>query len=1342
MARLSRASGFLLLLLLLAWAAPAAAAINLVINASGSTATSVAGTQLVITPAAATGGGNTVVVVVSIRTTTASVTSITDSGGSTYTVRATSQGTAVRSEIWSTAANASLNSTTITVNILASVSWSAAAASYSGAGALGITNTGAGTSNPSISLATQDNNNWVVAGFATRGRRAARSGTGNLRQSVASTSGTNAGVALTDNTAASPSSVTNSVTSGAADSAMTALELRTVVPAKVCTGGNMSAGASWGGSVPVAGDTLRIDGACVADNAFSNLAYGTLEVSRGAAGTVSWPAGGTATLNVTTVLTGTFGAGTINMTNGGTLQIGTSWSSTNTTLTPGTGTVNWNVTGANSTLPAGVATYNNLTITATGRTASLGVATTVNGNLLISAGTLSVSASNFALNVKGNFTNNATFTQGTGTVTLNGTVAQAIGGSATTTFNNLTISNTSAAVSANTNFNVSGTLTVNANAVLTPAAAVVVGGAGTLTGSGTVQVTRTAATADFSSQYTITNKTLTNLTVEYNGAAAQVVSALTYGGLKINNASGVTMPGNATVGAVLTLTSGVVTTGANTLITTANCPGSVSRTGGRVAGFLRLQIPTGSPTCTFDVGDGTTYRPMNLTFTSVTTAGNLTGSVSQAAGDHPNISTSGLDANNSVNRFWTLTNSGLVLTSYNATFNFVAGDVDAGADPLTFEVERWNGSAWNTTTAGTRTSTSTQATGITAFGDFASGKKKFGNPATDSFNAFETATAAGAITGKIFTKLVVTAFNLDVVAIQSGAQLSGFTSAVLVELVANTTGAALGSDNCPTTFTSVQTVSPNPTITGGRSTVSFAAVSTAYRDVRVRVRYPVASPTVTSCSTDNFSIRPTGFTVTSTNATQTNTSGTPAIKTGANFNLTAASVMGYDGTPSRDNTKVVGTPTLGTIGGSFGAAPVGTGTATGASFFYSEVGNFGLNANAVYDSSFTSVDQPSDCTADFSNALVGGKYGCSFGSAAVAQSLGVSGFGRFIPDNFNVTYSTTPVFGTGCGTFSYVGKTFSYSTAPAITVTARNGTTNGLANATTTNYAGAYMKFSNAAGTSLNQAPYDTQLGRYPRFDALGGGTTPALNPAGLPATTADPVIGTFAAGVATLTFGSGTGLAFTRSTTTPNAPFNADIALALNVIDTDGVAFAGNPASFGAATAGNGIAFSAGKQMRFGRMRLGNAFGTTLLDLPLSLTTEYYNSSGVFVTNTNDSCTTILASDVIFSFVGGTNLTACKTQMSPTGTLSFNSGVASVKLTKPTSPPNDGAVDLTVNLGTAVGGSMTCVGPVSSSATGANKAWLQGNWGAVTYDKNPQGRASFGVYKAADEFIYLREVY
>ena len=602
-----------------------------------------------------------------------------------------------------------------------------------------------------------------------------------------------------------------------------------------------------------------------------------------------------------------------------------------------------------------------------------------------------------------------------------------------------------------------------------------------------------------------------------------------------------------------------------------------------------------------------------------------------------------------------------------------------------------------------------------------------------SFNAFETSTAANAIAGQIYTKLVGTSFSLDVVAILSGAQQATFTNTVQVDLVTGSTGGS----NCPGTPVTIAGTTQSVSLTSGRGTTgSFNVAISAYRDVRVRVRYPVVSPTVTSCSTDNFSIRPTAFTVTSTNATQTGTSGTPAIKTGANFNLTAASVAGYDGTPSIDNTKVVGTATAGTLGGSFGAAPAGTGTATGASFFYSEVGNFGLNVDAVRDTGFTSVDpSATDCIASStSNTLSGGKYGCWIGSNA---ATGASGFGRFIPDNFNVAYTTAPVFGTVCGTFTYVGTGFTYATA-VMTVTARNGTSNGLTNAPTVNYAGSYMKLSNAAGTSLNQAPYDTRGGRYTRFDALGGGTTPALDTTGLPPTTGDPAIGAFSGGSGTLTFAPGTGLAFTRSTTTPNAPFNADIALALNVIDTDGVAFAGNPASFGAATAGNGILFSGGNGMRFGRLAIRNANGSQLVPLPVPLETQYWSGTA-FVTNAADSCTALAGSNIMLSNpLGGFTVPPGSCTTSASNPVSFSNGRGNLIMAKPSGGAM-GSVDLAVNLGTTASGN-TCVGGSSVAHSAANKTYLQGAWTGGTYTVNPSARATFGVYKGSDEVIFIRE--
>jgi len=534
--------------------------------------------------------------------------------------------------------------------------------------------------------------------------------------------------------------------------------------------------------------------------------------------------------------------------------------------------------------------------------------------------------------------------------------------------------------------------------------------------------------------------------------------------------------------------------------------------------------------------------------------------------------------------------------------------------------------------------------------------------------------------------------------------------------------------------------------------VTINAPTQAVQDARIRV----TQGGLIGCSTDRFSIRPTTFTV-SSSASNNNSSGTPAIKTGANFSITAqpltstsASITaGYNGTPSFDNTKLVGTPNAGTIGGSFSAASGGA--ATGSSFFYSEVGNFGLNANAVYDTGFTGVDQPSDCTADFSNSLVGGKYGCSFGSTAVAQTTGSSGFGRFIPDNFAVSLNTaTAQFSSSCGTFSYVGQSFSYATAPVITVTARNGTTNGLTNATTTNYAGAYLKITNA---SLTPA---TQPGRYSRFDALGGGTTPALDTSALNQVngpiTFDPTIGSFTNGVGALTFNSGGGLAFAHSTTTPAAPYSADIALGLNVIDADGVAYASNPASFGAASAGNGIAFSGGnKGIRYGRMRLLNGAGPTTVDIPVTLSAEYYASAATgFTTNAADNCTSFIPKNFVLyghqTNIAGSITTA--NMVSPTagsnGNVSISAslalGLANLKLLKPTSGVTTGSVKVCLDLDSAAGvGDTGCQSP-----TPANKSYLQGPWsGSSNYDKDPAAQVNFGLYGAQPKnFIFFRENY
>jgi hypothetical protein len=175
--------------------------------------------------------------------------------------------------------------------------------------------------------------------------------------------------------------------------------------------------------------------------------------------------------------------------------------------------------------------------------------------------------------------------------------------------------------------------------------------------------------------------------------------------------------GDITVSGTTALTNGRVITNANTLV--AN--GVVTRNTGYVDGLLQKPVTVGGPVARmFEVGDALAYSPINVTFASVTGAGALSGKAT--GGDHAQIGSSDIIPSKSVNRNWTLTNSGTTFTTADAVFNFVPGDIDGGANFNNFFVRKYDAPNWSAPTTGTRTATSTQATGITSFSDFAVGE--------------------------------------------------------------------------------------------------------------------------------------------------------------------------------------------------------------------------------------------------------------------------------------------------------------------------------------------------------------------------------------------------------------------------------------------------------------------------------------------------------------------------------------------------------------------------------------------------------------------------------------------
>jgi hypothetical protein len=319
--------------------------------------------------------------------------------------------------------------------------------------------------------------------------------------------------------------------------------------------------------------------------------------------------------------------------------------------------------------------------------------------------------------------------------------------------------------------------------------------------------------------------------------------------------------------------------------------------------------------------------------------------------------------------------------------------------------------------------------------------------------------------------------------------------------------------------------------------------------------------------------------------------------------------------------------------------------------------------------------------------------------------------GRFFAHHFTTTLNT-PTFATGCsaGSFTYIGEPFNYSNDPVITASAR-----ALAGEITENYVGGFFKIDNA---SLPDPVYTS--------------ATLTLDTSGLPPGSSDPAVASIGAGVGTLTFSSGSGLSYVHGMEQP--AFDADIQLSIDVLDTDGAAATGNPIVFG--TAG-GILFDAGANMRYGRGRLQNAYGSELVDLALPFMTEYFVDATIgFVPNTDDSCT-----DSVSVSLGAftENLAAGETCVLDSGAPG-DSGAGCAAAGPPAlqyrEPPLGG--DFNQHLRAPGAGN-----DGSTTATADVPDWLEFDWDTVLPGfEDPTGTAVFGIFRGVDRRIYIRELY
>ncbi len=213
---------------------------------------------------------------------------------------------------------------------------------------------------------------------------------------------------------------------------------------------------------------------------------------------------------------------------------------------------------------------------------------------------------------------------------------------------------------------------------------------------------------------------------ELSGTINQVLSGKTiFNPLTVNNLDGIIVGGETRINGTLTLSAGLVTLGTNNLIlgpqaTFAGTPSVASMVIPTGSGELRKMFSTtGNPmNLTFPVGDqsGTNdYSPVTLTF-HYFIFGNLAEDnyigISLRNEKYPNPAITG----NYLNRYWTLTQSGISEFLCTVTFQYIAADV-AGTENL-ISCTRVNPLPWTTFSLTNATSHVLTATGVSSFSSF------------------------------------------------------------------------------------------------------------------------------------------------------------------------------------------------------------------------------------------------------------------------------------------------------------------------------------------------------------------------------------------------------------------------------------------------------------------------------------------------------------------------------------------------------------------------------------------------------------------------------------------------
>jgi len=306
--------------------------------------------------------------------------------------------------------------------------------------------------------------------------------------------------------------------------------------------------------------------------------------------------------------------------------------------------------------------------------------------------------------------------------------------------------------------------------------------------------------------------------------------------------------------------------------------------------------------------------------------------------------------------------------------------------------------------------------------------------------------------------------------------------------------------------------------------------------------------------------------------------------------------------------------------------------------------------------------------------------------------------GRFTPASLLISSTTDGAFVNtninGLVPYTYIGQGFSYNPAarPSFVVTALNA-----AGSPTLNYTDVWAKLT-AASISLNGPTADNiKLG------------SDAVTPMAITYTqdAADFTVNDLGGGRIEFIF-TDDDFVYNKDSNSQVSPFNPEVDLIIaDVTDADTIT---NTGTTTLTPDGSTV------ELRFGRLRMENAFGSELNDLIMNYHLEYYDVIGMtpFWTRHDDADTTIVAPGDINAVPGNTAATAINPSLVP--------GKFEITLSAPL---------------------VEVVETITNLVDGSGEPWLQYDWDSDgLFDNNPSALATFGIFDGDPVQIYIQQIY